>query len=333
VVSIDIGGGTTDVVIYKDNQPFILTSFRFAGNAIFGDSFGNKNSNMNGFIQKYFEQYSNKLELNGLLSLRSVLSNLEINKKSEEIVSFLLSLEKNPDVISKSAPISFSKDLSNDIDFKIIFTIFYASVLYHIANMMKNKNVVFPRYITFSGTGSKIINLIGNSETLELLTQTIFDDILDNTENTSIKIQQVSNSKEISCIGALLQTDDDRKIDIRDIQTVFTSNNNSNELKYSELNNNVQDKIIEEYSEFINWFFDLNSKFKFKDKLEINPTHFEKYKQYLKEDMHDNLSKGIEAKKLELNGNFDEELKETLFFYPLLGGLNNLAYKIYLDIN
>jgi len=338
VVSIDIGGGTSDVVIYKDNQPFILTSFKFAGNAIFGDSFGNKNSNMNGFIQKYFEQYSNKLEINGLPSLRSVLSNLEINKKSEEIVSFLLSLEKNPDVISKSAPISFSKDLSYDNDFKIIFTIFYASVLYHIATLMKNKNVVYPRYITFSGTGSKIINLIGNSETLELLTQTIFDDILDNKDNTRIKIEQVSNSKEISCIGALLQTDEDRKIDIRDIQTVFVGDKminrtNEKELKYSDLNTTVQENVIEEYSEFIDWFFNLNSKFKFKDKLEINPTYFDNYKQYLKEDMHDNLNKGIDAKKLELNGNFDEELKETLFFYPLLGGLNNLAYKIYLDIN
>ena len=41
VASIDIGGGSSDVVVFDSNadQPSILSSFRFAANALFGDAF------------------------------------------------------------------------------------------------------------------------------------------------------------------------------------------------------------------------------------------------------------------------------------------------------
>jgi hypothetical protein len=337
VISIDIGGGTTDVVIYKNNQPYLLTSFRFAGNALFGDAFGDRNSNMNGLVQKYIEQYDSLLTNNSLNALKNILDSLKKDKKSDEILSFLLSLEKNADVIKKGAPISFSSDLAKDTDFKIVVTLFYASILYHIAQVMKNKGIVFPRYITFSGTGSKSLKLVGNNETLKRLSQFIFDDILENDNKINIDLKQVNNPKEISCIGALLQTPVDRNIDIRKIEKVFVSNKigfaDDQNLKYSLIDEKIIKNVIDEYSEFIDWFFRLNDKFKFTDELEINPSNFENYKRYLKEDMIENLNKGIESKRLELKGNFDEDLRETLFFYPLLGGLNNLSYNLHCDNN
>jgi hypothetical protein len=120
----------------------LATSFRFAGNALFGDAFGDRNSSMNGFVQKYAERYSNLLESNGLYALKSVLDVLNQNRKSEEIISFLLSLEQNDQVLGKAAPISFSKDLTKDTDLKVVVTLFYASILYHIAKLMKDKDIV-----------------------------------------------------------------------------------------------------------------------------------------------------------------------------------------------
>lgn len=332
VVSIDIGGGTTDSVIYIENKPFLATSFRFAGNALFGDAFGDRNSNMNGFVQKYTAKYSGLLESNGLFGLKSVLDVLNQNKKSEEIISFLLSLEGNEEVLGKAAPISFSKDLANDTDMKVVVTLFFASILYHIAKLLKAQNIVFPRYITLSGTGSKILNFIGSDSTLQKLSQTIFDDLLENHNNIKIDLKKVNNPKEISCIGALFQNPEDRDLDIKDIEKVFIGGknlgfNSEEKLKYTDLNDSIYKDVVDEYNSFIDWFFNL--KFKFRDELGINPSQFENYKNYLKEDIMDNIKKGVDSKKLELKGNIDEELMETLFFYPLIGGLNNLAYKIY----
>jgi hypothetical protein len=337
VISIDIGGGTTDVVIYKENKPFLATSFRFAGNALFGDAFGDRNSNMNGFVQKYTEKYSGLLDSNGLYGLKSVLDVLNQNRKSEEIISFLLSLEQNDQIVGKAAPISFSRDLTKDTDLKVVVTLFYASILYHIAKLMKDKDIVSPRYITFSGTGSKILNLIGSDATLQKLSQTIFDDVLNNGNKTMIDLKKVNNPKEISCIGALFQNPADRDLNIKDIETVHIGGKNlgfksEGKLKYPDLNDTFYENVADEYISFIDWFFSLNSKFKFNDELGINPSQFENYKNYLKEDVLDNVKKGVDSKKAELNGTQDEELMETLFFYPLIGGLNNLAFKIHQNL-
>jgi hypothetical protein len=103
-------------------------------------------------------------------------------------------------------------------------------------------------------------------------------------------------------------------------------------LKYPDLNDTFYKDVANEYISFVDWFFNLNSKFKFNDELGINPSQFEDYKNYLKEDVVDNVKKGVDSKKAELKGSQDEELMETLFFYPLIGGLNNLAYKIHQNL-
>ncbi|MGL2988265.1 hypothetical protein ACSVH5_11780 [Flavobacterium sp. RSSA_27] len=336
VLSIDIGGGTTDVVIYKDNQPCLATSFRFAGNALFGDAFGDRNANMSGFVQHFIIKYKNLLSENHLIKLSEVFDQLIYNRKSEEIISFLFSLENNEEVNAKALDISFTNDLYKNSEFKIVITLFYAAIIYHIATILKKKDIVFPRYITFSGTGSKIVNLIGNQSTLQKLSQIIIETILENKDNTKIDIKSVNNPKEISCKGALYQTPQDRQINMKEIEYTHVSNDatvTTEKLKYSDLNDSIYNTSKQEFFEFIDCFFQIKDKFNFKDELGINPTNFEKYREYLVEDTIDNLKKGVEVKKRELNGNVDEILSETLFFYPIIGGLNNLAYKIHQELS
>ena len=54
VVTIDVGGGTTDIFVVEGNKDKMLMSFRFASNAIFGDGY-NSNPSQNGFVCKYKE--------------------------------------------------------------------------------------------------------------------------------------------------------------------------------------------------------------------------------------------------------------------------------------
>src|SRR5690606_23668475 len=94
-VSIDIGGGTTDVMIYFDEKPQLITSFKFAGNSIFGDGF-NGNINANGFVQKYKTQIEHTLSQNKLVEEIKILDKIYSDyQSSTDLINFLFSLEDN----------------------------------------------------------------------------------------------------------------------------------------------------------------------------------------------------------------------------------------------
>lgn len=339
VVSIDIGGGTTDVVAYKNNQPEMLTSFRFAANAIFGDAFG-RSSQINGFIQKYAERIKYLLETNNQYDLSKVFENVKENGKSEDIIAFFFSIEKNRKIIEQNIPISFTGKLKLNSDLKIVFILFYTSIIYHVAKIMKAKNLGIPRYITFSGTGSKIINITDSTDkldTLTKLTQIIFKEIFQESELKNLELKQDPFPKEISCKGAL-KIQANQIVSVEKIKTVLLGTvedlliQNTSKT-YKELNHDIENSIVQEYENFIDFIFNINKELSFKNYFGINPSHLETYRTFLKENALDDLKSGIEEKKKELEGDLDIDLEETLFFYPLIGGLNNLAYKIHSELN
>lgn len=339
VVSIDIGGGTTDVVAYKNNKAEMLTSFRFAANAIFGDAFG-RSTKINGFIQKYSERIKYLLETNNQHDLSKVLENLKENGKSEDIIAFFFSIEKNRKIIEQNIPISFTGKLKLNSDLKIVFVLFYASIIYHIAKIMKAKNLGIPKHITFSGTGSKIINITDGTDkldTLTKLTQIIFKEIFEESELKKIELKQDVFPKEISCKGAL-QIHSNQAVSVDEIKTVLLGTSDDilipeTQKNYKDLDNSVENSIVEEYENFIDRIFDLNKELSFKNYFGINPSHLDTYRIFLKENALDDLKSGIAEKKKELDNDLEVNLEETLFFYPLIGGLNNLAYKIHSEIN
>lgn len=339
VVSIDIGGGTTDVVVYTNNNSELLTSFRFAANAIFGDAFG-RSSKINGFILKYLDRMKSLLESNNQHDLVKVLEEVKNEGKSEDIIAFFFSIEKNKKIKDNNIPISFSKDLKFNEDFKIVFLLFYTSIIYHIAKLMKAKSLNVPRYITFSGTGSKIINIADGSDKLNgltELTQIIFKDIFSEETNSKIDLKQDENPKEISCKGALMITNN-QNVNIEILKTVLLGTEEDVLIptvpkSYNDINASVENGVVAEYNDFIDWFFTLNKKISFKNNFGINQTHLNAYKDYLKENALDNLKIGLQEKKNEIKGDLDENIDETLFFYPLIGGINHLAYNIHTELN
>ncbi len=331
VASVDIGGGTTDVVIYANNQPQTLSSFKFASNAIFGD-FINRSSSINGFIIKYLDRIKVLLNQNKQYPLLSVLEEIEQTGKSEDIIAFFFSIEKNKKIKDSNIPISFSNKLMLNEDFKIIFVLFYAALVYHLAKIMKGKGLGKPCYITFSGTGSKIINLIDGDQTLNTLnqyTKLIFNKVYSDSHDYSSELKQVDNPKELSCKGALL-SNFQIPLDIEKIKTILvgTKTETHKRITYDDIDSALESELISEYMDFVDLFFDLNKEFKYKENFGINPANMDSYKEFIKENAVDNLKLGIESKKQDLNTVLSDELDETLFFYPLSGALNNLAYKI-----
>jgi hypothetical protein len=334
VAAIDIGGGTTDIVIYHQNEPKILTSFRFAANSIFGDAY-NGSPEINGFVKKYFPDFEELLDNNPLPNLAAVLKELYAEQSSEDIIAFFFSLETNKVVqdLNLQERLSFNDKLANDDDLKIVFVIFYASLVYHLAKLMKKKGLKAPRYLTFSGTGSKVISIADRGvelNALQKLTKLIFEKNYMGESVGNIELKQHQEPKEITCKGGLLS---DITVEVDDIKNVLIGDKENilvpeTSLNYTSVNDAMLNSINSEVNSFLDLIFALNTDFNFTKNFGVNPAKIDFYKQTLKEDLMQHLKSGLAVKTKELAGNTNINVEEPLFFYPLVGALNKLAFKI-----
>ena len=154
VVSIDIGGGTTDIVVFKSNKPLLLTSFKFAANTIFGDGFSEFGTTcLTGLVKKYFSHFEDLLRANNLYNLSKELATIKEKNRPRISTPSSFQLKIQPEDQGCRA-FSYNSTLSNDDDIKIIFLYFYSAIAYHIAQLMKSKKINFPKHLVLSGTGS-----------------------------------------------------------------------------------------------------------------------------------------------------------------------------------
>ncbi|MCD8287979.1 MAG: hypothetical protein LUC18_03960, partial [Porphyromonadaceae bacterium] len=132
IINIDIGGETTDVAFATGDTVNYVSSFRFASNAVFEDQIA---FNLhNGITDYYKEVFHTLFEKYNLEILNRVYEEKEATARPSDWASFLFSLKDNS--LLKKAPIDetqydFNRILNNDEDFKIIFVIFYTSIIYH----------------------------------------------------------------------------------------------------------------------------------------------------------------------------------------------------------
>ncbi|MFK7946046.1 MAG: hypothetical protein AB8G11_00535, partial [Saprospiraceae bacterium] len=264
------------------------------------------------------------------------------NKNSTDIVAFFFSLEENPDVALRGLPISFHKMLKGDDSMRFVFLTFYVAILYHITKLMKKQNIAMPRYITLSGRGSKILDILASTKTLERLSETIIMKIYDNKDNhgnltygeDDLTIETYKKSpKEVTCKGALKMSNTELKnMDdihfIKSIKQVWSGAKEGmvNEPEvYADIDEDVIKGIKAEVKDFIDFLFSLHRKFNFHDELNISVSKLNDYKKLLSRDIENHLQQGINQYKKDLQGDFERPLEETLFFYHFIPALNKLA--------
>jgi hypothetical protein len=340
-VAIDVGGGTTDIMIYADGEPKLISSFKFAGNAIFGDGY-NGNVNNNGFVKKYYSEYIDILNGNSLsVELGHLINLYSKNESSTEIINFFFSLHKNKNIKDKQLNnlVDFSKKLAKDSDFKIIFLLFYSSIIFHIAELMKEKGFKSPRNIVFSGTGSKTLQIL-DSDTdkcpfLTKLFKAIFNSVFDET-NDEITIINKPNPKEATCKGAFylgkLKDLDHTKIkevnigNIEEVTVQNTTNTTDNTIKYKDLTRQYIGGVIKNVEGFYELFNKLMIEQNFKETFGVSNESAKLFNEIKSRDLLDYELQGIENLKSDTTD--DDPLGETLFFFPLIGKLNELAGEI-----
>jgi hypothetical protein len=205
LVSIDIGGGTTDIVFIKDGkQAEYVTSFRFAANSIFG-----LGEQVTPVVSKYQSEIEQIIAKNDpQYKLRNILKSITGNDWGD-LASFFFSLSDND--MLKDVNVNFNSMLKKDNDQKLVFVLFYAAIIYHSAQIMKAKNLSLPRHIAFSGNGSRIVNIVGDKEVLAELSKLIFEKVFGQKYGKSGLdiIQNTKNPKEVTCKGGIKAADKD----------------------------------------------------------------------------------------------------------------------------
>jgi hypothetical protein len=356
VVSMDTGGETTDIVVYANDTPRIQTSVRFAANSIFGDGF-NGSPHINGFINTFKDEIFRKLEANRLIDLQFVFEQLIEKETSADIIAFFFSIENNRKVKEKEISLSFNRMLAEDNNLKIIFILFYSSLIYHIAKIMNLKGLESPRYITFSGTGSKVISIADGNQrlaTLSDLTSIIFRKVMGQDYGTIELLPSYDVPKEITCKGGLTvplrqniggktiditttegKKEYERYIDSTKVTLLGDADDTVITMRYDILmdpaeREKLESGIIAEYGKFIELFFSINEEYSFAREFGASLASLQKAKEILQnnDDVRMYLRAGIN-KKLNCPGdNTESEIEEPFFFYPLVGGINKLAYEI-----
>ena len=355
-VNIDIGGGTSDVVVFKSNgdtdQPVLISSFRFAANAIFGDGFADAEAEENGFVKRYKDQILPLLEDNGLTDLKNTFADIYAKKRSEDIIAFFFSLKENQEV-QKKVTIDFNDMLAKDDAMKIVFLTFYGALIYHLARLMQASTLPMPRYIAFSGNGSKVLSILSKRpDVLASFARLIFEKVYDkpyHEEGLDIVVNQ-AQPKEATCKGGLkrsLQKGNDQ-IDfsspgkgvaddrIEALKAVLLGTHQPTPTDkprfvtqpdtYETIDEPTLTSVADEVRYFIELLFGLDKKMSLKDKFGIKTGDLPLYGKLLGKDLSQNVKLGFQVKKRESDAT--DTVEETLFFYPLLKGINTLAATI-----
>ena len=327
VISVDIGGGTSDVVIFKHDKPIILTSIKFAGNTIFGDFNNTMGGNSIGIHSKYKQYFQDLLNNNNLKYLSGLLE----GDKAEEINAFLFSLENNSK-IQDSQLFSYNRKLNADNDLKIIFLYFYCSLVYHIAELMKKENLELPQKILFSGTGSKILGIIDSDHqaaNLCKISRLIFEKVYESKynvkENLLEIIQERNKPKEITCKGGLYSQELLGQIIPSEITKTHHCLKDIETLYLKDLDNDsYMNEIIDHVKKFNDVFIGLNLELNFNDHFGISVESFAMFRT----NMNRELREYLESMKSTMHYTEDEAIKETLFFHPIAGVISKLSKEL-----
>lgn len=329
IVTIDIGGGTSDAVIAENGEVKYITSFRFAANTLFGSGYNGVMGSLNGIINKYQEQIKMVLRDNNLDNLDKILSEIENGRNSAEINAFFFSLADNAEIKQKniSKQISYNEMLRRDGGFKIVVLLFYSAIVYHIAQIMKAKGMEFPRHIAFSGNGSKAIQILTtDAENLAEYTKLLFAKVFDRpfSDKLEMMINQ-QNPKELTCNGGISSPEKQSYSDVASKKVVYKAAGEfiSTE-KYGDVDADLIDNVKIDVEDFFKTVFSLNDNYSFKDNFGVEDEALANAKAMAMDDATSYIKKGIEVK----NPSSTDPIEETFFFNHLNGILFDMITNV-----
>lgn len=190
-VSIDIGGGSSDVLVSENWQIVSAFSFRFAGNSLFGEN--PKEINIFGSINGGELKSENPKEV-GEMKILTIPS-----KKGASVVEWMnYLLSTDPDKIEMG--------FKYYEEWKLLLLIHNCAIIYHTAQVCKmTLKEKAPKEISFSGNGSKLLFIgkgVKRKGIIESMVNVIFSYIYER-EVSIDKITLLSDPKSAAGKGAI----------------------------------------------------------------------------------------------------------------------------------
>jgi hypothetical protein len=343
-LSIDIGGGSSDLALFNNAglKPEFISSFRFAGNSIFGDGFEDSplsgNTNNNGFVYSYSNTVENYIKgVTGKEELLEIYDDIISNsKRSSDFSDLLFSLEENENIT-----FNYTNALQSNQKLKLPILIFYGAISYYAAKLLKKTGSNIPQNILLSGSASKSVKILCPTGLNELSSYMKF--ILEKVNNLvapgNFQLTLSANPKEITCVGALNSGIDSSILDNKIIYWPGGNVDNNylgeisenrailpNGLTYLDIlnSNDLKMQINQSISEFFEILDTYVSQHSLTNSFAISEEAYLKFKESRNLNLSNYLEYGIKSN----NKREDQKIEETLFFYPLIGLLNSLSFEL-----
>lgn len=333
VLSIDIGGGSTDVVYFESGNPKIGSSFHFAANLLWSD--GNirvSNARENGIYNYYEKTISDYLKEKSTSHLdkrqqadykRTDLINEQylddLRFGSDDIINFWLSNDDKT---------NFTNLLKRS-EYRLNFLFFFSSIIYHTAQLLKSKGIdKRPACICLSGNGSKVIDLItSDKHKLSKICQYLINAAFDSTDNNyspQVVLPRPMERKEATCFGGLYKNENSGTPTKTTHLGILNSDKDTfkNVEHYKEITSAVENSVYANVEKFIIVFKKMNSQINFKNELGLD-IPLDALCNFMIQGINKNYQ--YEKDKKESESKPDETINDSPFFWALKGLLFDLS--------
>ncbi|NBU48265.1 MAG: hypothetical protein EBS34_12685, partial [Flavobacteriales bacterium] len=136
------------------------------------------------------------------------------------------------------------------------------------------------------------------------------------------------NPKEITCKGGLLSNANTQS-DINIIKRVFIGDRTTDlgiKLKYNEITNPHKAEVIQLLNDFLESFKTIDEKINYADKFGLYKIDHDNLQRIILNDALEAINLGI-IRQMESEVQ-NSDVVETLFFYPLIKGVNKYAFEL-----
>ena len=314
VLTLDIGGGSTDIMLFKNEVPVMGSSVNFGANVFWKNAYNEFSAvKSNGIYKSLFDDVKSQISNNPpFTTLNNEYCADGSEYGSDEIINFWIAHNDKTQIL----------ELLKSPKYKIGFLIHLSSLIYHNLYLIKMANQPPPSCVLFSGNGSKYVDNIGE-DYVALIWEFYGKKIFSSDYKKPQIILPGKDRKEATCYGGVFAPINRPTFNFEQFHGVNSSLKGIKEYGYIDKNKDlVFESVIENVNDFLNIFFEMaeNSSLNFRREFGIKD-NLPKLKEYFKDKVSPYLNLGYS--KIRNKVTESDSVNDSLFFYPFVGLIND----------